>query len=64
MKQIKKSERIRLLKKVVNGDLINRLTRKTGKEMGDLINKTIKWMMDNNITSTDKKKIQKFIEEN
>jgi len=52
------------LRKVVNGKIIMKLTGlKPSKELGNVINNTITWILDNNINPKDTKKIYKYIKE-
>lgn len=52
------------LRKVVNGDIVMKLTGlKPSKELGNVINNTIEWILDNNINPKDTKKIHKYIKE-
>lgn len=50
------------LRKVVNGYTVMKLTGlKPSKQLGDIINKTIKWILDNNINPKDTRKIHNYI---
>jgi tRNA nucleotidyltransferase/poly(A) polymerase len=50
------------LKKLVNGKLVMSLRNiKPSKEVGDIINQTLSWIIDNDIDTKDTKKIEDYI---
>lgn len=52
------------IRKVINGGLVMKLTGiKPGPKLGEVINTTLEWMLDNNISPTNSKKIHGFIKE-
>ena len=52
------------IRKVINGGLVMKLTGlKPGPKLGEVINTTLEWMLDNNISPTNSKKIHNYIKE-
>jgi hypothetical protein len=50
------------LKKVVNGELVMKLKGiSPGPTVGNIIKKTLEWMIDNSINPNEKDKIEQFI---
>lgn len=50
------------IKKVINGEYVMKLRNmKPGKELGEIIKKTLDYIVNNNININDKEKIEKFI---
>ena len=52
------------IRKMINGQTVMKIRGiKPGKEVGDVINKTMQWVLDNNIDPKDSRKINKFIKD-
>ncbi len=52
------------IRKVVNGQLVMKIRKlKQGKEVGEIIKKTMEWILDNNIDPKNSRQIHKYIKQ-